>query len=153
MKTPAKYIVGTSTLPFNPATFEEVKTIDISPLHLSLAAVFNINYSLVSIEPTISNRHLPFLFFSSCFFFLLSFRLCCISGCVWLIVLEPHLLRKVWSTCRMTLLLLAGMFGLCSQLKVHPLPLRLKEETPIRFRSTWICCSSCCRPLEVKNQK
>lgn len=31
MKTPAKYIVGTSTLPFNPATFEEVKKINISP--------------------------------------------------------------------------------------------------------------------------
>lgn len=90
MKTPAKYIVGTSTLPFNPATFEEVKE-----KKNQCRSITNTNQYHVTLQPMsllISNvQKIPIYLFNFFFFY----RLFYISGCVWLIVPEPHLLRRV----------------------------------------------------------
>lgn len=97
----------------------------------------------------ISSCLLSLFFFCLSFFPPFPFRSFYIWGCVWLTALEPHLPHRVWSTCRMMRPSSADTFGLCSPAKRRPLPQRLKEEKAIQFRSTWICCSSCCRLLEV----
>lgn len=69
MKTPAKYIVGTSTLPFNPATFEEVKE-----KKNQCRSITNTNQYHVTLQPMsllISNvQKIPIYLFNFFFFFI-----------------------------------------------------------------------------------